>query len=44
MLREKSKWRSYKDESIDAKHRGGVIRSSVEAIVMIVERRDYIVQ
>jgi hypothetical protein len=43
MLREKSKWRTHKDESIDAKNRGGGIYSSEEASVMDVERRDHIV-
>ena len=44
MLREKSKWRTHKDESTDARHRGGVTRSSVEVSVMGMERRGYIVQ
>jgi len=39
MLREKFKWRPYKDESTDAEHRGGVTRSSEEGAVMAVERR-----
>ena len=44
MLREKSKWRTHKGESTDARHRGGVIRSSDEVSVMEMERRGYIVQ
>ena len=44
MLREKSKWRTHKDESTDARHRGGVTRSSDEVSVMEMERRGYIVQ
>jgi RNA-directed DNA polymerase len=43
MLREKLKWKPHKSESIDAKHRGGVIRSSDEVSVMGMERRGYIV-
>lgn len=39
MIREKSKWRSHKDESTDAGHRGGATRSSVEVSVMEAERR-----
>jgi len=31
MLREKSKWKTHKDESIDAECRGGITRSSDEA-------------
>ena len=44
MLREKSKWRTHKGESTDARHRGGVTRSSDEVSVMGMERRGYIVQ
>lgn len=44
MLRENSKRRTRKDESIDAKGRGGTIRSSDEASVMEVKRRDCIIQ
>jgi hypothetical protein len=36
MLREKSKWRTHKDESTDAEHRGGLPRISDEATVMDV--------
>lgn len=38
MTREKSKWQ-HKDESTDARHRGGQVRSSDEVIVMMMERR-----
>jgi len=41
MQREKSKWKPHEGESADAEHRGGVTRSSVEASVMVVERRSY---
>jgi len=34
MSREKSKWQTHKDESTDAKYRGGMTRSSDEAPVM----------
>jgi hypothetical protein len=44
MLRENSKRWTRKDESIDAMCRGGTIRSSDEASVMGVERRDCIIQ
>ena len=44
MIREKFKWRTHKDESTDAEHRGGAIRSSDEGSVMELERRDRIVQ
>jgi hypothetical protein len=44
MLREKSKWKTHKDESIDAERRGGTIRSSDEVPVMGMERRDCIIQ
>jgi hypothetical protein len=33
-----------KNESTDAKHRGGCVRSSVELFVMNKERRDAIIQ
>jgi hypothetical protein len=39
MLREKSKWGPHKDQSTDARHRGGTTRSSVEGCVMRLERR-----
>ena len=44
MLREPSKWKTHKDLSTDARHRGGLVRSSDEASVMDVERRGQIVQ
>ena len=43
MLREKSKWKTHKDESTDAEYRGGIARSSVEAFVMGVERRGCVI-
>jgi len=39
MLREKFKWRPHKNESTDAKHRGGATRISDEVSVMEMERR-----
>lgn len=44
MLRENSKRKTRKDESIDAKYRGGTIRSSDEVSVMGMKRRDGIIQ
>ncbi len=44
MLRKKSKWRTHKDESTDARHRGGVTRSSVEVSVMEMERRGWLIR
>jgi len=44
MLREKSKWIPHKDESTDARHRGGCSRISVEGTVMVVERRGAVIQ
>ena len=44
MLREKSKWKTHKDQSTNAKHRDGVTRSSVEISVMEMERRGYVDQ
>ena len=44
MLREKSKWKSHKDLSTDAEHRGGSARSSDEVSVMEMERRGWHVQ
>jgi hypothetical protein len=43
MKSEKSKRRHDKDESSDAKFRFGRIRSSNEAAVMAVERRDSVI-
>jgi len=37
MLREKSKWQIHKDESTNAKYRGGTACSSDEVLVMRVE-------
>jgi hypothetical protein len=39
MLRETSKWWPHKDQSTDARHRGGTARSSEEGRVMRLERR-----
>ena len=39
MAREKSKWWPHKDQSTDARHRGGTARSSREGRVMRLERR-----
>jgi hypothetical protein len=39
MLREKFKWRPHKNQSTDARHRGGLPRISVEGLVMGLERR-----
>jgi RNA-directed DNA polymerase len=39
MLRENSKWRTHKEESIKVGHRGGSARSSDEVPVMGTERR-----
>jgi len=44
MRREKSKWRTHKDESTDAAYRGGLPRSSEEVSVMEMERRGWIIQ
>jgi len=44
MIREKSKWRTHKDESTDAEYRGGTACSSEETSVMEVERRGCIIQ
>ena len=43
MLREKSKWKTHKDESTDAEYRGGTARMSVEASVMGVEQRGCVI-
>ena len=43
MLREKFKWRTHKDESTEAEHRGGPTRSSAEVSVMEMERRGWII-
>jgi hypothetical protein len=39
MIREKSKRRTLKEESTEAKYRGGMARSSEEVSVMEMERR-----
>ena len=44
MIREKFKWRHHKNESTDAKHRGGVTRRSEEGAVMALEQRGDIIQ
>jgi len=44
MLREKSKWQIHKDESTDAKYRGGTACSSDEFPVMGRERRGCVIQ
>ena len=44
MLREKPNWKPQEGESTDAGHRGGALRSSDEAAVMAVERRECVVQ
>jgi hypothetical protein len=43
MLREKFKRKHRKSKSTDAGHRGGAVRSSEEAAVMAVERRDCVI-
>jgi len=44
MLREKSKWRTHKEESTDAEYRGGTACSSTDTSVMEVERRGCLIQ
>lgn len=39
MRREPAKWRPHKAQSTDARHRGGLVRSSDEGAVMALERR-----
>ena len=43
MIREKFKWKTHKDESTDAGHRGGAARNREEGSVMELDRRDGIV-
>jgi hypothetical protein len=43
MVREKSKCIKHKDESIKARHRGGITRSSDEVSVMEKERRGFVI-
>lgn len=44
MIREKSKWKTHKDESTDAEYRGGTARKCEEASVMEVELRGCVIQ
>ena len=44
MLREKFKWKTHKNESIDVQHGDGTTRSSDEVSVMETERRGRVVQ
>jgi len=44
MLRERHKQRNCEADSIDALHRGGRARSSVEAAVIAAERRGLVIQ
>jgi hypothetical protein len=44
MIREKFKWRTHKDESTNAGHRGGAARSREEGSVMELDRRGCVVQ
>jgi len=44
MLREKSTWQTQEDESTNAGHGGGALRSSEEISVIEMERRECIVQ
>jgi hypothetical protein len=44
MSREKFKWKTHKNESTEAEHRGGPPRSSDELSVMEMERRGWVVQ
>ncbi len=39
MIREKFKWKPHKNQSTDARNRGGIARSSDEVSVMERERR-----
>ncbi len=41
MPREKSKWKPHEDQSTDARHRGGMVRSSDEGGVMQPEQRGH---
>jgi hypothetical protein len=43
MLREKSKWKTHKDESTDTAYRGGTVRRSVEIPVMGMEQRGCVI-
>jgi hypothetical protein len=44
MLRERHKQGNCEADSIEALHRDGQVRSSVEAAVMAAERRDLVIQ
>jgi hypothetical protein len=44
MVRERHKQGNCEAESIEALHRGGQVRSSVDAAVTAVERRDLVIQ
>jgi len=44
MRRERSKWKPHKDLSTDARHRGGMARSSCEGRVMRLEPRGHVTQ
>jgi len=44
MLREKFKWKPHKNQSTNAKYRGGTDCSSDETPVMGAERRESIIQ
>ncbi len=39
MLREPFKWRTHENQSTEAEHSGGVMCSSVEGAVMVLEQR-----
>ena len=39
MLREPFEWRTHKNQSTDAEHSGGVMHSSAEGAVMVLEQR-----
>jgi hypothetical protein len=43
MLREKFKWRTHKNESTDAGHRGGAARNREDGSVMELDRRGCVV-
>ena len=43
MVRERLKWITHEADSINVLHRGGQVRSSVEAAVMVVEQRGHTV-
>jgi hypothetical protein len=43
MIRKKFKWRTHKNESTDAEHRGGAARIREEGSVMELDRRGCVV-